>query len=318
MNKISVIVPVYNVEKYLDNCVESIINQTYKDLEIILVDDGSPDKCPQMCDEWAKKDNRVKVIHKKNGGLSSARNAGIDIAIGDYLMFVDSDDYISYNMCEKLLTRIVQDNTDLCICGVEKVYPDGKESEFSNIEDGVMTKEEFFDKMEGICGWCWVVAWNKLYKKCIFNDLRYPDKKLYEDEFVIHKIIYKANTISSVGDPLYHYVQRKNSIISSKYTVNNLDSVEAMLERCKFFIDNKSKESRIDFCLKYAVAYLYSNFNNQKITDEFKKRYRQLLLEYRIIWKSAKKYKLPANRKLYYSLNAISPKLGYIIKKILK
>lgn len=318
MDKISVIVPVYKVEEYLDKCVESIVNQTYQELEIILVDDGSPDRCPQMCDEWAKKDPRIKVIHKKNGGLSSARNAGIDQACGDYLMFVDSDDYISHCMCEKLAQSIVRENADMCICGVEKKYPNGRESEFSNISDGVLTQKAFFDKMEGVCGWCWVVAWNKLYKKSIFDDLRYPEGKLYEDDFIIHKIISKTQSISCVGEPLYFYVQRENSIISSKYTVKNLDSVEAMLQRCQFFIDHDFESRRIDFCLKNALAFLYNNFTNQKHDSEFNARYVQLISYYKTIWEKAKNFDLPLSRKLYYSANALSPKIGYILKKIFR
>lgn len=112
---ISIIVPVYKVEKYLDKCVESIVEQTYKNLEIILVDDGSPDNCPAMCDEWAKKDSRIKVIHKKNGGLSSARNAGLDGCTGDYIYFLDSDDYIADNCIEMLFNAIVSDGSDMCI-----------------------------------------------------------------------------------------------------------------------------------------------------------------------------------------------------------
>ena len=116
MDKISVIVPVYNVEKYLDKCVESIVNQTYKNLEIILVDDGSTDSCPEICDEWAKKDNRIKVIHKPNGGLSSARNAGMDSMTGSYIQFVDSDDYIKSNMIEVMYGNIIKGDYDVCVC----------------------------------------------------------------------------------------------------------------------------------------------------------------------------------------------------------
>ena len=122
---ISVIVPIYNVEKYVNKCVGSIVNQTYTNLEIILVDDGSPDRCPEICDEWAKKDSRIKVIHKKNGGLSDARNAGMKIASGDYIAFVDSDDWIAPEMYERLLMAIKNDNSDIAACAVKMVWEDG-------------------------------------------------------------------------------------------------------------------------------------------------------------------------------------------------
>ena len=124
-SKISVIIPVYNVEEYLDKCVTSVLNQTYKNLEIILVDDGSPDNCPKMCDEWAKKDKRIKVVHKKNGGLSDARNSGIEVCTGEYIGFVDSDDYIDKQMYKELLKRIESTNSDMVMCGINCVN-DGK------------------------------------------------------------------------------------------------------------------------------------------------------------------------------------------------
>ena len=129
---ISVIVPIYNVEKYLERCVESIINQTYKNLEIILVDDGSPDNCPQMCDDYAKKDSRIKVVHKKNGGLSDARNAGMKVATGEYVSFIDSDDYISLDFYETLLETIVDNDSDIVECSVVKFYENGKFDEYSD------------------------------------------------------------------------------------------------------------------------------------------------------------------------------------------
>lgn len=318
MELISVVVPVYNVEKYLDKCVASIVNQTYKNLEIILVDDGSTDSSPAICDEWAQKDNRIKVIHKKNGGLSSARNAGIELASGDYLAFVDSDDYISRNMCLKLYESLLKENADMSICGVEKVYSDGRKSEFGNIPDGRLTQKMFFDSMQGKCGWCWVVAWNKLYKKYIFEDLRYPDGKLYEDDFIIHKIISKTKAIAAVSDSMYYYYQRSGSIISGAYTINNLDSVEAMLQRCSYFLDTNDDVSRVEFCLKNALAFLYHNFDNLKRSREVKQRIKELELFYKTIWKKAKKYDYPISHKLYFSINALSPEIGYTMKKIFR
>ena len=316
-DKISVIVPVYNVENYLRRCVDSIINQTYKNLEIILVDDGSPDNCPVICDEYAQRDSRIKVIHKENGGLSDARNVGIDIASGDYLMFVDSDDYISEKMCGILYERLRSSNADMSICGVERIYPDGRNSDYSNIEDALLTRDDFFDKMEGKCGWCWVVAWNKLYKKSIFDGLCYPVGKLYEDDFIIHKLLYKIEKISAVADHMYYYVQRADSIVNQCYSVKNLDSVQVFLERGEFFVRHGASCSRINFCLKTALMFLYLNFKNLEITPETEQRYEELISYYKNLWNNVKKYKFSFVDRIYFSLNAFSPHMVYRVRKVM-
>ena len=160
---ISVIVPIYNVEEYLDRCVESIVNQTYKNLEIILVDDGSPDNCPQMCDNWAEKDSRIKAVHKENGGLSDARNAGMPFATGEIISFIDSDDWIELNMFETMLNRMIEDNSDIVSCGVKWVEEDGclirdVTSENEVLDNKTAMKELLNDsKLKQH-------VWNKIYK----------------------------------------------------------------------------------------------------------------------------------------------------------
>ena len=173
--KISVIVPVYKVEPYLSRCLDSIINQTYRNLEIILVDDGSPDRCGEICDEYARQDSRIRVIHKANGGLSDARNHGIDVAIGDYIAFVDSDDYIATDMYEKMLARLELDNSDMVVCNYYR-FDEGSappKDGYIQLPDRVLTQDEAFDFYLQIGG-DYVSAWNKLYKRTIFDDLRYP------------------------------------------------------------------------------------------------------------------------------------------------
>lgn len=213
---ISVIVPIYNVEKYLNKCVDSIINQEYTNLEIILVDDGSPDNCGRICDEYKGKDSRIKVIHKENGGLSSARNAGLDIATGDYIGFVDSDDYIEPDMYSKLLQAIAKENCSLAICGTAYVFEDGKRIEKTlagnvlvmNFEEALteMNQYRYFD----------MGAWSKLYNAKLFADIRFPVGRLSEDFFIMFKIFDKAQKIVFVSDPVYNYVQRKDSISRGK------------------------------------------------------------------------------------------------------
>ncbi len=218
-NLISVIVPVYKVELYLKKCVDSLLNQTYKNLEIILVDDGSPDNCPKICDEYAKKDNRIKVIHKKNGGLSSARNAGLDIAKGDYIAFVDSDDYVHSDYINKLYNQVKKDGSSLAICGVQIVNENGTNLDSSkfDIKSKFIPEVEKFNLLFLENSISPIVAWNKLYSAEIWKDLRYPNGKIHEDEFVIFDVLNNAkNGVSVLSEKLYYYLVRENSIMGSK------------------------------------------------------------------------------------------------------
>lgn len=212
---ISVIIPIYNVEQYINQCVDSILNQTYKNLEIILVDDGSPDNCPQICDDYARKDNRVKVIHKKNGGLSSARNAGMDISTGEYLCFVDSDDYWNDNeFISKLIDNI--SNKDFIYFSYKNV---SEKSIDTNIIDNRLIKEYFngedflnsiFD-INPIFNW---YAWQYLFKTNVWkiNNIRFPENTLYEDTATIYKAILLSKECSILDLYSYCYRNRKTSI----------------------------------------------------------------------------------------------------------
>lgn len=231
---ISVIIPVYKVEKYLDKCVQSVVDQTYRNLEIILVDDGSPDRCGEMCDAWAQKDSRIKVIHKTNGGISDARNAGLDISTGEYIAFVDSDDYIHPNMLKNLfnLTQVYQ--ADMVMCGYEVVSESG---ELISPVLPTLANECILDKNEAFRltdHGEFVIAWNKLYKKCLFLTVRFPYGKIAEDAFIMHELIYNASRICACSQPLYSYVQTPHSIMRSSNSIRNLDRVEARYERIRF------------------------------------------------------------------------------------
>lgn len=221
---ISVIVPIYNVETYLDECVNSIVNQTYTNLEIILVDDGSPDNCPAMCDKWKEKDNRIKVIHKENGGLSDARNAGLEIATGEYIGFVDSDDWIEEDMYEKLYASLIEENADVCACGLIYNYSDRVvKNKALNIKgSGIEIYKYLYDDTKYI-----VAAWNKLYKKQCWNELKFPKGKICEDAFTTYMIIHNANRIIQIEDSLYHYRIRENSIMTSNFKKSKMDEEEA-------------------------------------------------------------------------------------------
>jgi len=228
---ISVIVPVYGVEQYLDRCVESIVNQTYQNLEIILVDDGSPDNCPAMCDVWAEKDSRIKVIHKENGGLSDARNAGMELATGELMGFVDSDDWIASEMYQLLYENMVETGSDISCCGVEMVWEDGTPSRMlTKTGCCVLNREE---AMEAIIEESWMKqpVWYKLYKNELIRDILFPVGKYHEDVFWSYKAVGRAKKVSVFDAPCYYYTQRSGSIMGSGYSLKRLDGLEAKQQR---------------------------------------------------------------------------------------
>ena len=232
--KISVIVPVYKVEKYLEKCVDSILAQTFADFELILIDDGSPDNCGKMCDEYALKDKRVKVVHKENGGLSDARNKGIEIAKGEYLSFIDSDDYIAPNFLEKLYTLAKNFGADISICDFLVIEED-KDATFIDLDkDVIMDKDSALLKMIFNREFS-VNAWNKLYKRELFDDIKYPKGKLYEDLAVIYKLIDRTKKTVYTPSKLYAYVQRKSSIMGQTGYKMKKDKVEIVSEMTEYF-----------------------------------------------------------------------------------
>lgn len=242
MNEVvSVIVPIYNVEQYLDKCVDSILNQTYKNIEVILVDDGSPDNCGRMCDNYSKKDSRIKVIHKGNGGLSDARNVGIDNANGKYICFVDSDDYIENRYIELLYKSIKENNVDIAQCGIKKISDD--EILIENIgykNSGVKKSKKMLEDLY-TTNWENIVVWNKMYLRELFNNVRFPKGKIHEDEYTTYKILYKTENVAILNEFLYNYRQNVYSITGKKFNMKRLNILEGLKERVNFFEANNEK-----------------------------------------------------------------------------
>lgn len=227
MPKISVIVPVYKVEKYLDRCVQSILNQTFEDLEVILVDDGSPDRCPEMCDEWARKDSRVFVIHKTNGGLSSARNAGLKIQKGEFVCFVDSDDWILPEMLEKLL-ELLENNSECDIAECEKIDCESNECKISQPQ----TKIEIFDKDKMMRYFFRVdgepsntQVWNKLIRKNILDGFKFVDT-LNEDVEASYEFFTRAKNLIKTNQIYYCYFKNDYGITRSKFSERDLEYLD--------------------------------------------------------------------------------------------
>ena len=235
---ISVIVPIYNVEPYLHRCVDSILNQTYQNIEIVLVDDGSPDRCGEICDEYAQMDSRIAVIHKQNGGLSDARNTGIDAAHGKYIMFVDSDDFIAETMVEKLYWALISNDAEMSLCSFLYVDEKGVEIPHRNcnrpVKNEVLSGWQAIECLNRDKGWYYTIACCKLYKKDLWNDTCFPIGKYHEDEFVSHVLFRKCNRVACVGETLYYYVQRQDSIMGRSFasiSMADLDGCEAIIHR---------------------------------------------------------------------------------------
>ena len=210
---VSVIIPIYNVEKYLNKCIESVVNQTYKNLEIILIDDESPDSCPEKCDEWSKKDARIKVIHKKNGGLSAARNDGMRLATGKYIGFVDSDDIISPHMIEDLMNLIVDNSSDIVCCDFSKFF-EGMKVEYTRYSTMQSINQQealrllLSEKITNhLC--------NKLFKRELFENIEFPVGRKYEDIGVMYKLILVSNKIVICNGKYYGYTIRNTSITNT-------------------------------------------------------------------------------------------------------
>lgn len=279
MAKVSIIVPIYKVEAYLNKCVDSILAQTFTDFELILVDDGSPDNCPQICDDYAKKDPRIHVIHKKNGGLSDARNAGIDWAFAnsdsEWLAFVDSDDWIGSTYLEKLYAVCVDNNADIGVCDFHVVNESYEVLE--DVHD--FPSETVYDKKQIMnllyYNWRVAAAWCKIYRKSVFDGIRYDVGKLHEDEFIIHKLFFASNRTVFMNDRLYYYLLRSNSITGLKSDKLEFDSLEAHIKRYWFC---KERDLPIDPRM-FTNEYLYRMMKLSKRATR-KNGYKKIIRKY--------------------------------------
>ncbi len=311
---ISVLVPVFNVEKYLRRCIESILSQTYKDIELILVDDGSQDCSGIICDEYAKKDSRIKVIHQENGGPSIARNSGLDIAQGEYIGFVDSDDYIHKDMYQTLYDTLTKNDVDLAICN----YTNDNDNNVRlwkdyhpQLVDDIITPYEALKR--SINDLNYVVVWNKLFKREIFDDIRFPPGKIHQDNYVMPEVIYKCKKIATLSAPLYYYYLNMESTTNQEYSIKNLDHVEAMCMRIKFYEEknitsllDETAANMLDRFFRFRNKYKPKNQSEKHRFYEVKKKVRKYSWKYR---KNIRKKEL-----LYFEFPRLFALLHYIKK----
>ena len=277
---ISIVVPIYNVEKYLDRCVQSIVGQTYNNLEIILVDDGSPDNCPEICEVWAKKDKRITVYHKPNGGLSDARNYGIDRANGDYIGFVDSDDYISPDMIGTMVYAIQKNDCRLACCG--RIYKNGESETRSRSLEFIRVMDDKTAIHELLTNGCVEeAAWDKLYERSLWDNLRFPKGEINEDIVVMPEIIRRARRVVHVGEPFYYYCYNNTSITKSGYNekkdvmFRHLVDLEEYIKQ--YYPDELESVKVIES--RYALTTLFSiiQANEEKEFEQAYKGYKAIL-----------------------------------------
>ena len=274
---ISIIVPIYNVENYLSRCLDSILAQEYKDLEILLVDDGSMDESGKICDAYAEKDSRFAVIHKKNGGLSDARNEGLKLAKGKYVSFVDSDDYIHPSFTRRLKEAMDRTGCHIAKCDILEVTRQEEPFPLPLPEYSIYGSEKYLEIIDRISGGFSVC--NKMFRKSLFDDIRFPVGKLHEDVAVIYKLMDRAGNIVSIDQPMYYYFCNENSITKSRIKPARLDDLEFRMDLYEYCLKkkwNKAAYNAGEMILRRILDA--QNYHRQEIDDyqEFKKYLRQL------------------------------------------
>lgn len=284
---ISVIVPIYQVEEYIHRCVDSILAQSFTDFELILVDDGSPDNCGKICDEYVKLDKRVTVIHKDNGGLSDARNAGIVQALkntsSEWITFIDSDDWIHPMYLELLYNCVVNNKVFIAVCSFQKAESEGSLSLDLEFKTYKLKVEDFFISYNTIA----TITCAKLYKKDLFKNIRFPSGRIHEDEFITYKLLFRFSEIIYIDYPLYYYFTNTNGIMGSKRkSIKRFDAVDALEEQYQFFKGRKQK-TVLNYVVKKYIWLLVDCFNilknyrdskeNQRLYKKIRKRMRKCL-----------------------------------------
>lgn len=312
--RVSVIVPVYNVEKYIKRTIESIIHQTYEKLDIIIVNDGSLDGTGEICEKYANQDSRIRLFNQDNQGLSEARNKGINNAEGEYIVFIDGDDFIHPQMIELLLKSLLDNSADISVCSYEKTY-ENNTFDLPLCKEEKITKYKCYSFEEAIgCLFnsntyvTFTVAWNKLYRREIFDDIRYPKGRIHEDEFVIYRIFSNANKVVYIDNKLYFYLQRDGSIMSEPFSVKRFDKIVAYQERADFLLERHIYE------FQAVNTYLYQYYSYLLKYLEVFGRNREYYLAKKGALRYCKKYMkhLPFFDRIKIFFKLLFPKMSYI------
>lgn len=296
---VSVIIPIYKAEPYLKKCLDSIAAQTYKNLEIILIDDGSPDNCGRICDEYAANDPRVKVIHKQNGGMSDARNTGLDNATGEYLTFIDSDDYVSENFVDTLLNALRDNDADMSVCSFVYAAEDGRVLN-SFVKNGTTEKMDRKQALFELLKSTRVSnsPWAKLYRTSLFEGIRYPYGEVFEDLHTTYKLFLKCDSVAFVGSPMYFYLYRADSISKQRFKPETLNLVRFAQQMIKDIVAIYPEHKKIAECRMFdqysEVIRLADKDKDKLIIDEMKNNIRSVRKTALLYPKSGKRRKVRA------------------------
>ena len=326
MTKISVIVPVYNVEQYIDKCVTSILNQSYCNFELVLIDDGSPDNCPALCDKWAERDSRIVVIHQKNGGLSAARNAGIDWVFANsdsqWITFIDSDDWVHEKYLEFLHKAVTKHQVLVAIGGYQKTAGENPPVD-ENHTDGELLETEACFREHNINA---IISCGKLFSRECFEGVRFPVGRLHEDEFTTHKLLFRHEQVVYIPEPLYAYYENPDSITHVAWSPRRIDALDAYQERIEYFRQS-SRDRMFHWTLDVYIWYIIAmretviGLNNElskKYSKVLFKRLRKELIHYRKdapIQKFAGAYELafPCEMRVYWIVTAVKRKIKNLL-----
>lgn len=314
---ITIVIPVYNVEKYIDRCVESIINQTYKNLEIILVDDGSSDNSPKICDEYEKKDKRIKVIHKENSGPSDARNIAIEKAKGKYISFVDSDDWLPKNSVEMLYKIILEKKVDIACGDIQEVFSKTTITQENDCQKiNVFTNEEALEKLMYLQEFS-NSASAKIYSLELFKNIRFPKGRYYEDLHTTYKVFAKAKKIAQIENVVYYYFQNDSSIMHKKFTSKRYEALESVTEEFEFI--EKNFPNILDaakFRIVYECIYI---LNDMPLFHKERKNIHGIMKKYRKnVLKDKKIYLKQRMMCLSTYLGQLGVKIAFKIRKMKK
>ena len=309
--KVSIIVPVYNTAQWLDRCIDSLVNQTYKNIEIILVDDGSTDNSPQVCNFWQEKDNRLIYIKKENGGQASARNMALDVSTGEYICFVDSDDFVSPCFVEKLLDMCIENNVKSSCCGYtivdELATADMMPMPSADMNVEVISKYNYFERIYTDKEVYYVVVWNQIYHKSIFENLRFEEGKIHEDEGIIPPIVDQCENLAISYEPLYFYSVRQGSTMKVDYFKSgNMSILEFWQERMDYFESN-GWQNLVYLTMKNYLAKCLELYNKIDENTPDGKSYKHLLLQaYKVMLGKLRSYPVKSKKFLlqmeYYNL----------------
>lgn len=317
---LSVVVPIFNVEKYLQQCVLSLVNQSIKGIEIILVDDGSTDGCPKICDRFAKTYDNITVIHKQNGGLSDARNVGIQVAKGEWIAFVDSDDYVLPEMFETLYRLVTNYHVKLAMVDYQMVDENG-----CNIEEecdpsflnGLIEEKQIYQKLLTESAGHYIVAWNKLYHRSLWKNRTFPVGKINEDQFVMHEIFLESKQVACTSERLYCYRKVSNSIMNRRFSVRRLDDVEGLHCRFHFYEEHELLE-RLYRTECMAFNKLKVGMKKLPLCVQNRERISELLMQQKVCYYCVKKnsiYKFRDKLERILAFYALIPYWRFVRRK---